>query len=148
MRLENFEIASSIELQFEGQVWDLHNSAYFRGFQLSAADNTAVMDWSSLNSPSLPGRRGIRLRFNGLESVQLTPRDGDLPLTEDTCVADIVKVDPAVQHADPYIRAVLDYSDRFRLAFRFQSGRIIEIGSESVAFIVFSDEDFAERYQQ
>lgn len=141
MRLENFGIASSIELQFEKAFWDLHNSAIFRGFELLPDDNSAVMKWSSANSPSLPGRSGARLVFIGLKYVYMSARDNDLPLREDTCVAAIVKVDPKVQHPDPYMRPVSESSDEFRLAFCFQSTRIIEIESDAVRFALIRDND-------
>jgi hypothetical protein len=145
VRLENFEIPTSIELQFEGKRWDLHNAAHFRGLQLLPSDNAAIMKWSSTNSPSLPGRNGVNLLFKGLQFLQISARDSDLPLTEDTCVADILKVDPSVQHSDPHVRAISDFSDQFRLVFCFQSARVIEIGSDAVRLILVNDGDFEDR---
>jgi hypothetical protein len=64
VRLENFEIVSSIELRCDGEIWDLHNRAHFRGLQLLPNDNAAVMSWSSANSCTLSGRHGVQLFFN------------------------------------------------------------------------------------
>ena len=128
MKLENFEIASSIALRSEGKICDLHDCAHFPGLQLLPNDNAAVMNWSSANAPSLPDRQS------------------ELPLKEDRCVFHVVKVAPNVQHSDPYRRPVLESSDQFRLVFCFQGGRSIEIGSDAVSLIAISDKNLAERH--
>jgi hypothetical protein len=87
----------------------------------------------------------MKLRFVGLQFIRVTPRDKDLPLSEDTCVSDILRVDPRIEHADPYMRAVLEMTDLFRLAICFQSRRIIEIESDEVGLIPVSDHAFQER---
>ncbi len=145
MKLENFEIASSIALRSEGKLWDLHNSAHFRGLQVLSNDNAADINWSSAKAPGLPDRQSVQLFFKGLQFIQVTAGDGELPLKEDKCVSDVVKVDPNVQHSDPYWRPALESSDQFRLVFCFQGGRSIEIESDAVSLIVISDEDLAER---
>ena len=146
MRLENFQIASSIELQFDGKLWDLHNSAYFQGLRLVPRDNAALMEWVPSSSPGLSSRSGMKLLFEGLQFVQIGARDSELPLTEDVCVADILKVNPSVQHSDPYMRPVPESSDHFRLVFSFQSRRIIEIGSDSVRLIPVDEAGLAVRH--
>jgi hypothetical protein len=146
MKLENFEIcSSSIELQTGGSFWDLHNVFSFRGFELVPSENTVVMRWSV---PSRSKRSGIsEMKFSGmdlcfknLQFLHVGARDGDLPLTEDTCTSYILKVDPGIEHVDPYRRARRDWKpgDSFRLVFAFQSHRIIEIESETVELVASS----------
>jgi hypothetical protein len=142
MRLENFEIHSSIELQTGNRFWDLHNAADFCGLELISNENAVVMRWSATSSSNPWGPyeqkfSGMVLRFNNLQFLNISARDGDLPLTEDTCVSDILKVDPAVENADPYRRTRRDWTpaDFFRLVFRFQTGRVIEIESETVELV-------------
>lgn len=134
MKLRNFEVSSSIELQSGDSFCDLHNSASFDALELRPKENLAVMRWSL---PAASGAKlsGIELRFTGLQFLSAGLRDGELPLSEDTCVSYVLKVDPRVENDDPYLRQVFDLSDSFRLLFRFQSGRIIEVGSESVELI-------------
>ena len=58
MRLQNFEISSSIELQSGGLFWDIHNFAKFDGLELIQSENAAIMRWSvsrSLGSCSRVG---------------------------------------------------------------------------------------------
>jgi hypothetical protein len=138
MRLENFEIHSSIELQTENFLWDLHNAADFRGLELIPAENAAVMRWTLPSGPNPSDRdgnkfSGMTLRFKNLQFLHIGARDSELPFTEDTCVSDVLKVDPAVEGVDPYMRTRRDWkpTDSFRLVFRFQSRRGVEIESEN-----------------
>ena len=79
----------------------------------------------------------MTLRFKDLQLLHLGVRDGDLPLTEDTCVSDVLKVDPTIEGVEPYKRTRHDWkpTDSFRLVFQFQSGRVIEIESETVEIV-------------
>ena len=140
MKLQNFEISSLIELQSAGLSWDLHNVGHFRGLELIAAENAAVMRWTARKGPNPWGGPenkfvGMALHFTGLHSLRVSPRDPDLPLSEDTCVSDILKVDPRIEHTDLYMRAVYEITARFSLAIRFQSRRLIEIESDNVQLI-------------
>jgi hypothetical protein len=77
----------------------------------------------------------MTLRFKNLQLLHLGARDKGLPLTEDTCVSDVLKVDPTLEGVEPYMRACREPTESFRLVFQFQSGRIIEIESESVELV-------------
>jgi len=142
MRLENFEIHSSIELQTGNLFWDLHNFADFVGLELIPTENMAVMRWSAPAESNPWGCyenkfSGMTLRFKDLQLLHLGARDRDLPLTEDTCVSDVLKVDPTIEGVEPYMRTRRDWkpTDSFRLVFQFQSGRVIEIESETVELV-------------
>jgi hypothetical protein len=139
MRLENFEIHSSIELQTGNLFWDLHNHFDFVGLELIPTENMAVMRWSvPAESRGCYNKfLGMTLRFKNLQFLHLGARDRDLPLTEDTCVSDVLKVDPTIESIEPYIRTRRDWkpTDSFRLVFWFQSSRVIEIESETVELV-------------
>jgi hypothetical protein len=146
MKLENFEIcSSSIELQTGNTIWDLHNVFDFCGLELIPSENAAVMRWNlppGSNHPSISGTKfsGMTLRFKNLQFLHVGKRDADLPLTEDTCIWYVLKVDPNIGHVDPYMRCPRDWkpADSFRLVFAFQSHRIIEIESETVELVPLS----------
>jgi hypothetical protein len=151
--MKNFEIASSIELFSGGLNWDLHNFANFCGLLLVPAENVVNMTWQVPATQNPWGSRenkfvGMKLHFSGLQFLHVGLRDEHLPLTEDDCVSDILKVNPDLHHTDPYMRAVLEMTDHFRLAFCFQSRRMIEIGSDTVELLPLSAEDVYKRDQQ
>src|SRR6266404_4411826 len=96
MRLQNFEISSSIELQSAGLFWDLHNFARFLGLAIIPTENICVSEilkvdprvdhadphiravWEMTDRFHLAicfqSRRMIEL---GSEAVELIPVSGD-----------------------------------------------------------------------
>jgi hypothetical protein len=142
MRLKNFEISGFIELQSDNLFWDIHNSADFEGLELLPAYNAVVMKWTvpkRANPWGRPGNNssGMKLYFDDLLFLKVSPRDPDMPFTEDGCVSHILKVDPNIQHDDPFMRTRTNWApgDFFRLALLFQSGRVIEIESGTAELI-------------
>lgn len=99
MKLKNFEISSEIELQTGNLFWDIHNFAAFVGLELIPASNAVVMKWAVPKEGNPWGCTenrfsGMTLYFDNLRLLTLTPRDIDMPLTEDSCVAGILKWTP------------------------------------------------------
>lgn len=140
MILKNFEVSGSIELQSGDLFWDLHNFANFDGLELVPGDDAVVMKWSVPSKPNPWGCpqnkfKGMELIFRDLLFLRIGPRDEELPITEDACVREIFKVNPEIQHDEPYMRLVPHVDDSFRLAFQFQGGRVIEIESVTVELI-------------
>jgi len=145
MKLKNFDVSSSIELQSGGLFWDLHNIANFDGMELIPRENAAVMRWSVATPTTNPWGcyenkfAGMELYFKKLIFLQIGPRDDELPMSEDRCVSTILKVDPNVQQDDPQMRQLLEPSDSFRLLFQFQSARMFEIDSDSVELVPLTE---------
>jgi hypothetical protein len=145
MKLKNFDISRMDIILTSGSLsWDLHNFADFQGLELISASNSAVMKWTvrGTTNPNPWGcfenkASGMELHFYNLTSLSVTPRDAELPLTEDSCVSAVIKVDRNLQREDPYMRTRRDWrtDESFRLMFLFQGGRTIEIESESAELI-------------
>jgi hypothetical protein len=141
MRLQNFEICSSIEFQSGGLFWDVHNFAIFDGLELIRTENAAVMRWSVPAGVSNPWGRygnkfaGMELHFKNLLFLHVGPRNEEMPMSEDDCVSAVLMVNPAIEHDDPYMRQVQEITNSFRLVFKFQSARVIEIESEVVELV-------------
>lgn len=142
MKLKNFEIVDWIELRSGNVDWDVHNSGHFEGLELIPAQDAVRMKWTAFNRirmgrSNTNGFSGMNLFFDGLQFLKIGPRDPEMPFTEDRCVSAIIRVDPNVQHEDPYMRVknVWAPEDPFRLVFLFQSARQIEIESKTVELI-------------
>lgn len=145
MKLKNFDISRMDIILTSGSLsWDLHNFAVFAGLELISASNSAVMKWTvrGTTNPNPWGcfenkTSGMELRFDNLKFLGVTTRDAELPLTEDSCVSAVIKVDRNFQREDPYMRTRRDWGtdESFRLMFLFQGGRTIEIESESAELI-------------
>jgi len=137
MKLQNFEICSSIEFQSGGLFWDVHNFAKFDGLELIPTENAAVMRWSVPTESNPWGCyenkfTGMELHFKNLLFLLVGPRDEEMPMSEDSCVSAVLMVNPTIKRDDPYMRQVQEITNSFRLVFQFQSRRVIEIESEIV----------------
>jgi hypothetical protein len=142
MRFKNFEITGWIELRTGNLYWDVHNFADFGGLELNPANDAVIMKWTVPKRDNPWGCyenkfSGMNLYFDDLQFLKIGPRDPDMPFTEDACVSHILKVDPNIQHDDPFIRArkVWGPDEPYRLVFLFQSARVIELESKTVELI-------------
>ena len=142
MKLKNFEIVSWVVMRSENVRWDIHNFGNFEGVELIPAQDAVLMKWTAYNRNRMWGSLenrflGMNLYFDDLQFLKIGPRDPEMPFTEDGCVSAVIRVDPNVQHEDPYMRGknVWAPEDPFRLVFLFQSARQIEIESKTVELI-------------
>ncbi len=130
MKLVNFELSQpsfSIEFVGLGFVWDLHNSGMFLGITINPNDNMAVMRWKIGGNPETR-YSACDLVFASLKLMIVSPRDEDLPYSEDLCVAGISKIIPEYRERPEYrTKREWNVDDPFHLVFEFQSRRSIEI---------------------
>jgi len=144
MKLLNFDLSlpsHSHELTSLGLDWDMHNFADFVGLELMPETNSAVMRWIVPDATNPWGCTrnkfsGCELRFSNLKYLQVTDRDLELPLTEDSCLAGVSKVD--IKRTEPpefRTRKLWNSDDEFCLWFHFQSRRDIVIDSETVELV-------------
>lgn len=137
MKLLNFAVDSSIELISDGLIWDLHNCGNFEGLDLLVNENSVLMKWTAAYPWSGHGNNfsGVSLLFRDLYFLEIGPRDLEMPLTEDACVAEMFQVTPGGRGKDPRLRELIEWTSDFHLLFRFQGHRTIEIGSRTVELI-------------
>ena len=70
----------------------------------------------------------MSLIFEGLQQLRMSPRDADLPLSEDDCVSFVIRLVPPAPGSDPNRhREAWRSGEAFSLAFHFQSDRRIEV---------------------
>jgi hypothetical protein len=137
MKLLNFAIDSSIELISNGLIWDLHNCGKFEGLDLLVNENSVLMKWTAAYPWSGHGNNfsGVNLLFKDLCFLEISPRDDEMPLTEDGCVAEMFQVALEGRGKDPRLRTLTEWNSDFHLFFGFRGGRTIEIGSRTVGLI-------------
>lgn len=138
MKLLNFKLSEpsfSIELVGLGFVWDLHNSGKFLGINLDPSDNAAVMRWTVSGHPAAK-YSGCNLAFRDLRLMIISPRDEELPFSEDLCVSGISKIVPGHTEKPEYqTKRRWDVNEPFHLLFEFQSRRSIEINADTVELV-------------
>ena len=138
MKLENFDLSSpygDIEIRGLGHAWDLHNFATFQGFTFQPTRNELCLEWRVGGQTDNPwGSRGnsaggCRIRFVGVRSVIVTPRDAGYPAEESLCLAEISKVIPG-EREFPY-KQEWGVGEQFHLRLKFQDERYVDIEAES-----------------
>jgi len=138
MKLINFELSQpsfSIELIGLGYVWDLHNAGSFLGVTVDPTDNSAVMKWA-ITGHHATKYSGCNLVFRGLKMIIVSPRDEELPYSEDTVVSGMSKIIPqASGKLELRTRVKWHADDPFHLLVEFQSRRSIEINADTVELI-------------
>ncbi len=138
MKLINFELAQpsyAIELNGLDFIWDLHNGGEFLGLDLNPNKNSILLKWRISGHPSSQ-YSGCHLLFSGLKLMYISPRDQELPQSEDLTVSGISMVTPELTNDAAYrVKQHWNPDDRFHLIFQFQSRRSIELDAETVELI-------------
>jgi hypothetical protein len=126
VKLLDFAIDLSIELISDGLIWDLHNCGNFEGLDLRANDNSVLMKWTAAYARSGQGNNvsRVNLLFKDLDFIEISPRDDEMPLTEDVCVAEMFQVTPEGRGKDPRLRALTEWNTDFHLFFRFWAAEL------------------------
>jgi hypothetical protein len=91
MKLINFELSQpsyAIEMNGLGFVWDFHNAGEFLGIELNAGKNSILLKWRMTGQPSSQ-YSGCHLLFSGLKLLSISPRDEELPQSEDVTVSGV-----------------------------------------------------------
>ena len=138
MRLENFIVVGGFAgttLFGLGRHWDLHSFAETRSVHFDPETRSLVIEWAVPAMPNPWGSagnraRGCRLVFESVLSLTMTDRDPDAPPESESTLAEVSRVVPG-EAAYNWIEKGAE-PERFRLRFRFESGRRIEVESEGV----------------
>ena len=136
MKLLNFSFVHepyAVEIRALDCIWDLHNVATFEGFCQDVQSNSVEMKWhisrehARLEYPV----DSFGIRFAGVEHFEVTPRDPEMPHSEDDCLASVSRA----LVGEPLPRNPKEIEGKeFHLLFEFQSGQKVRIGSEAGEF--------------
>jgi hypothetical protein len=136
VKLENFIVVGGFTgttLFGLGRHWDLHSFAETRSVHFEPRTRMLTLEWGvpgMVNPWGSPGNRarGCRLLFENVLSLRVTDSDPGASPADDVIVADVSRVLPG-EAAYSWMEKGAE-PERFRLRFRFQSGRKIEVESE------------------
>jgi|SRR5690606_30336068 len=117
MKLENFKLVKInnqqiIEIDYLGEIFDLHNAAEFLRIDYVIKASILTLFWKYYFD-----EKNIilfQIKFEGVEYFQISPRDNEMPKEEDDCLEEII------------------YGDIFE--FKFMGGMKIVVNSEKVSF--------------
>ncbi len=138
MRLVNFSLSNPVQditLIGFGCEWDLHNFADFKGFTFDPIEDCLQMMWAvpAVENPwgcTENRAKGCALKFRNVKSVTITARDEPTPSSDDSCLSGISKVIPG--RTEHRFKAEWQDNEPFHLLLEFESGRTIEVASDTV----------------
>ena len=138
MKLLNFSLSNPVQditLVGLGCEWDLHNFANFAGFKFDPVGDCLRMEWlaPAIENPwgcTENRAKGCALKFKNVKWVAITARDETTPTSEDSCLSGISKVIPG--RTEHRFKAEWGDDEHFHLLLEFESGRTIEVSSDTV----------------
>lgn len=130
MRPENFQVDDSIYFQHGGFDLDLHNNYDFVGFTYSVAERLVEMRWHRGTSDWVDTRPPARLllRLHGITHFSASPRDPEMPFTEDDCLSGISFLAP--EPPEPEGVTSNGVNSSWHWVFSFQSGFSLRLAGE------------------
>ena len=123
---------ADIYLHTDSDSFDLHNWFDFVAFTYEPSSQVARLRWIPNGYGSVPQSRSLFVEFHGVSHFSATPRDPELPFSEDTCLSAVGGIAPS----DPTAAGI--YSDvppGWHHVFTFMSGLVLRIGGESACLL-------------
>jgi len=121
-----------IYLHTDSASFDLHNCFDFVHFSYDVIARTARLRWIRNQYASADQPELLLVEMRGITHVSATPRDPEMPFSENTCLSAVGGVAPS----DPTLEGV--YSEippGWHHVFTFMSGFVLRIGAESVCLL-------------
>jgi hypothetical protein len=121
-----------IYLHTDSASFDLHNCFDFVGFTYDTASRRARLHWNSNEYAAAHLPRSLAVEFCRVSHLSATPRDPEMPFSEDSCLSAV----GGVEASEPTAAGI--YSDvpaGWHFVFTFMSGFVLRIGAESVSLL-------------
>jgi hypothetical protein len=89
-----------IYVETESESFDLHNNFDFVGFTYDTAERTVSLRWVSGEDTPAEERHALVVQMRGVSHLSSTPRDPELPFTEDSCLHCVGRIPPSAPTLD------------------------------------------------
>jgi hypothetical protein len=121
-----------IYLETDADTFDLHNCFNFISVTYDPATQVVRLRWEPNQYASPEQRRSLVVELRGVTHFSATPRDAELPFSEDTCLSAVGGVGPS----DPTLDGISsEIPPGWHHVFTFMSGLLLRIGAESVCLL-------------
>jgi hypothetical protein len=121
-----------IYLHTDSESFDLHNCFDFVGFTYDVAARTACLRWIANEYPTTGQPRSLLVEMRGVSHLSATPRDPEMPFSEDSCLSAVGGVEASEPTA---ARIYSDVPAGWHFVFTFMSGFVLRIGADSVSLL-------------
>src|SRR6266566_3978801 len=123
---------SEIYLHTDSESFDLHNCFDFLGLTYDTAVRTVRLRWIANEYAAADQPRSLVVELRDISHVSATPRDPDMPFSEDTCLSAV----GGVPSSEPtYVGVSSDVPAGCHHVFTFMSGFVLRIGAQSVGLL-------------
>jgi len=109
-----------------------HNCLDFVGFTYDVAARTASLRWIANEYATTGQPRSLLVEMRGVSHLSATPRNPEMPLSEDSCLSVVGGVEASEPTA---ARINSDVPAGWHFVFTFMSGFVPRIGAESVCLL-------------
>jgi hypothetical protein len=120
-----------IYLHTASDSFDLHNCFDFLGFTYDLVQRTIMLRWIPNEYTPAEQRRSLTVEMRGVSHLSSSPRDPDMPPSEDACLSAVGGVPPTA----PTLEVYSDVAKGDHHIFSFQPGFVLRIGAESVSLL-------------
>ena len=123
---------SETYLRTESESFDLHNRFDFVAFNYDIAQRIVTLRWIANEYASAEQRRPLVVDMRGVIHLSSSPRDPEIPFSEDACLNSVGLIPPSA----PMLDSVQDNGPNdWHHVFAFTSGFMLRIGAESVCLL-------------
>jgi len=127
VKLRNFDL-SNIDLEQNGEVYDLHNNFDFVGFCYEILERKIELNWRLSSGEWVPDElpASIVIIISEVSHFSAIPRDPLTPFTEDDCLECVAFVEENGNTADSYV-VNSPANNELHYVFHFMSGLKLRI---------------------
>lgn len=135
----NFEIEDNYAISFKGKHIDLHNNFDFLGFEYDVTKMIAILRWekSTEEWANKETIKRLSIIHKNVSYLSITPRDAEMPTTEDSCLKDITYLPIEFRtHKEEFILPTKLPEPNNDIVYRFHSEQFITINCHEIELII------------
>ena len=137
MKADNFSVADSVAIEYEGCYFDLHNNYDFTGLTYEVNSQRVILEWSKGESEWAEKEiySSLKLVFDFVSIFNVTSRISGQPFSADDCLSYMGYLHPDdIDLMDGFLpRENADES--YHLVFGFEGGQVVKLYAETVKLL-------------
>lgn len=133
----NFKIIENYALSYQGRHIDLHNNYEFTGMEYSTRKMTLTLRWIKSSGDWIKDDELLQLMLvhKSVSYLSISPRDLEMPFSEDSCLSDITFFPSSARDVNDSIISKTLPAVEDDILYIFQSEQIIRVHCEEIELI-------------
>ena len=135
----NFILYRNYAIHFEDKYLDLHNNFDFEGFSYNVKQRALTLNWKGAEASWIPvdNPSQLTITISDVEFLRVTPRDSEVPFSEDTCLMDWTYYSSLERDEEDCVCDQEKPTENDDIIFKFQSGQTIRAKGSSLKVTVW-----------